>query len=163
MYALERRSSEMNGREAREMSLKSAFKRFFDLEEETMVPSGNGQNVSENPEKSSIHEEKRTFEKGGRIVALQNVRQPEKVILVEPKTFEEVQEFVSHLKSKQTVICSLQSVDKATGQRILDFMGGTLFALDGQVRKIGKNTFLFAPEYVDISGMISDWKTENPS
>ncbi|GAY76496.1 FtsZ-interacting protein [Sporolactobacillus inulinus] len=61
------------------------------------------------------------------------------------------------MKSKQTVICNLQGTSKDQGQRILDFIGGTAFALNGQIRKIGHNTFLFAPEQVDISGMISNW------
>ncbi|CAM3186970.1 cell division protein SepF [Sporolactobacillus spathodeae] len=143
------------------MSLKSTFKRFFDLEEETMVPTDNDDNTTERFESSHNREDRKVIEKGGRIVALQNVHQQGKVVLVEPKSFEEVQEFVGYLKSRQTVICSLQSIDKASGQRVLDFMGGTLFALDGQVRKIGKDTFLFAPDHIDISGMISDWKTEN--
>lgn len=137
------------------MGLKTTFRRFFDLEE-TAEPS----ETAQPPAGGRMEPEKRTFEKGGHIVTLQNVRQQEKVVLVEPKSFEEVQEIVGHLKNKRTVICSLQSVNKKEGQRILDFMGGTTFALDGQIRKIGKSTFLFAPEFIDISGVINDWKEE---
>ncbi|MFT8361731.1 MAG: cell division protein SepF [Sporolactobacillus sp.] len=143
------------------MSLKSTFKKFFDLEDETTIPTDREDDLENRQEIRNAREDKRVIEKGGRIVALQNVHQQSKVVLVEPKSFEEVQEFVSDLKSRQTVICSLQSIDKASGQRVLDFMGGALFALEGQVRKIGKDTFLFAPDHIDISGMISDWKTEN--
>nr|WP_283163289.1 cell division protein SepF [Sporolactobacillus mangiferae] len=97
------------------------------------------------------------MEKNGRLVAIQKVHQQNKVVLVEPKRFEEVEDIVGSLKNKQTIICSLQGTSKEQGQRILDFMGGTAFALNAQIRKIGKNTFLFAPEQVDISGMISNW------
>ncbi|WP_100487605.1 cell division protein SepF [Sporolactobacillus pectinivorans] len=142
------------------MGLKSTIRRFFDLEE-TVDPIDD--------ERSSYHgavedvpprQETQTLEKSGKLVAFQNIRQQEKMILVEPKSFDEVEDIVGHLKSRRTVICSLQSVTKTDGQRILDFMSGTAFALDGQIRKIGKDTFLFAPESVDISGMISGWKID---
>ncbi|MDD9147146.1 MULTISPECIES: cell division protein SepF [unclassified Sporolactobacillus] len=143
------------------MGLKTTFRRFFDLEE-TVEPSDESA-FYKNKDAVQIPAEKRTIEKGGRIVAIQNVRQRDKVVLVEPKSFEEVEGVVGHLKNKRTVICNLQSVTKAEGQRILDFMGGTVFALDGQIRKIGRDTFLFAPDFVDITGIINDWKEDGQS
>lgn len=142
------------------MGLKTTFRRFFDLEETVDPSEKNDYAKNEDAVKMPVVAEKRTFERGGRIVAIQNVRQQDKVVLVEPKSFEEVEAIVGHLKNKRTVICNLQSVTKKEGQRILDFMSGTAFALDGQIRKIGKDTFLFAPDFVDISGIINEW-TDN--
>ncbi|MDN3954072.1 cell division protein SepF [Sporolactobacillus laevolacticus] len=139
------------------MGLKGTFKRFFDLEETVDSPEEELTAAYGSEERKPVQEEKRRLEKNGRIVAIQNIHQQNKVVLVEPKRFEEVEEIVGYLKNKQTIICSLQGTDKDQGQRILDFIGGTAFALNGQIRKIGKNTFLFAPEQVDISGMISTW------
>jgi cell division inhibitor SepF len=138
------------------MGLKGTLKRFFDLEEtvnssEDRLPAAHDERISK-----PVQDQHR-LEKSGRIVAIKNVHQQNKVVLVEPKRFEEVEEIVGYLKNKQTIICSLQGTSKDQGQRILDFIGGTSFALNGQIRKIGKNTFLFAPEQVDISGMISNW------
>ncbi|MDF2909248.1 MAG: hypothetical protein K0Q56_128 [Sporolactobacillus laevolacticus] len=138
------------------MGLKGTFKRFFDLEETVDSPEEE-LTAAYGSEERKPAQEKRRLEKNGRIVAIQNIHQQNKVVLVEPKRFEEVEEIVGYLKNKQTIICSLQGTDKDQGQRILDFIGGTAFALNGQIRKIGKNTFLFAPEQVDISGMISTW------
>ncbi|MCO7128107.1 cell division protein SepF [Sporolactobacillus shoreicorticis] len=138
------------------MGLKGTFKRFFDLEE-TVERSESPMSSVRESEGGQPAQEQRRMEKSGRIVAIQNVHKQNKVVLVEPKRFEEVEEIVGYLKNKQTIICSLQGTSKEHGQRILDFMGGTAFALNAQIRKIGKNTFLFAPEQVDISGMISNW------
>ncbi|MCL1630933.1 cell division protein SepF [Sporolactobacillus sp. CPB3-1] len=138
------------------MGLKGTFRRFFDLEE--TVESSEVQDAAPHGEAHShLEKEQRKMEKNGRLVAIQKVHQQNKVVLVEPKRFEEVEDIVGSLKNKQTIICSLQGTSKEQGQRILDFMGGTAFALNAQIRKIGKNTFLFAPEQVDISGMISNW------
>ncbi|BBN98585.1 cell division protein SepF [Sporolactobacillus terrae] len=138
------------------MGLKGKLKQFFDLEE-TVDSSEDFAAATVDKEKEKPVQNQRSVEKNGKIVAIQNVHQQTKVVLVEPKRFEEVEEIVAYLKSKQTVICNLQGTSKDQGQRILDFIGGTAFALNGQIRKIGKNTFLFAPEQVDISGMISNW------
>ncbi|GGL44683.1 cell division protein SepF [Sporolactobacillus putidus] len=145
------------------MGLKTTFRRFFDLEETVEPSEESAYSRNEDAVKVPAGADKRTVEKGGRIVAIQNVRQQDKVVLVEPKSFEEVEGVVGHLKNKRTVICNLQSVTRGEGQRILDFMGGTVFALDGQIRKIGKDTFLFAPDYVDISGIINDWQDNGQS
>lgn len=137
------------------MGLKGTLKRFFDLEE--TVNSSEDRLPAAHDEGGKPKQDQHRLEKSGRIVAIKNVHQQNKVVLVEPKRFEEVEEIVGYLKNKQTIICSLQGTSKDQGQRILDFIGGTAFALNGQIRKIGKNTFLFAPEQVDISGMISNW------
>ncbi|MCO7174628.1 cell division protein SepF [Sporolactobacillus kofuensis] len=141
------------------MGLKGTFKRFFDLEETVDSPDELRSTDQEVAERKPV-QETRKLEKNGRIVAIQNIHQQNKMVLVEPKRFEEVEEIVGYLKNKQTIICSLQGTSKEQGQRILDFIGGTAFALNAQIRKIGKNTFLFAPEQVDISGMISNWPEE---
>ncbi|RYM07251.1 DUF552 domain-containing protein [Sporolactobacillus sp. THM7-7] len=135
------------------MGFKTAFRRFFDLEE-TVNPS-ELRRLAESEEVGD-RASRWPMESGKRVVALQNIRHQEKVVLVEPKAFEQVEDIVGHLKARRTVICNLQSVSRSDGRRILDFMSGTIFALDGQIRKIGKNTFLFAPESVDISGIIHE-------
>jgi cell division inhibitor SepF len=140
------------------MGLKSAFRRFFDLEEtidpeeEKLLQHSGTEGIK--PPKAAHRE----TEKNGHLVAIQNIRQQEKVVLVEPKVFDEVEDIVTQIKNKKTVICSLDSTTREDAQRILDFMSGTCFALNGQVRKIGKNTFLFAPASVSISGMINSWR-----
>ncbi|RYL92884.1 cell division protein SepF [Sporolactobacillus sp. Y61] len=140
------------------MGLKTTLRRFFDLED---VEDPSGEELHDKEAEWPVRDERRSFEKGGRLITLQNVHRQEKVVLVEPKSFDEVQDIVAHLKNRRTVICSLQTVNKSEGQRILDFMSGTCYALNGQIRKIGKDTFLFAPEYIDISGFISSRSESN--
>lgn len=145
------------------MGFKSTIKRFFDLEEEVApLIESNDTSAGYVEEKHPAPVQNHKLEKKTKtnIVPLQTAHQQTKVILAEPKAFEDVENIVAHLKNKRTVIANLQCVPPDIGRRILDFMSGTTFALDGQIRKIGKNTFLFAPEHVDISGVITDWIDE---
>lgn len=74
-----------------------------------------------------------------------------KVVVCEPTTFDEVQAIADHLKNKRQVIMNLERTEPPISQRILDFVSGTTYALDGHTQKLGENIFLFAPSNVEIS------------
>lgn len=75
-----------------------------------------------------------------------------RVCVVEPRAFEDVQGIADHLKDRQAVIVSLEGLDTDLATRIVDFVSGSTYALDGQVQKIGDQIFLFAPNNVEIAG-----------
>lgn len=75
-----------------------------------------------------------------------------KLLLIEPKTFEECPKLVDSLKSRRPVIINLERLETETARKIFDFMSGATYALDGNVQKIANNIFVFAPENVDIAG-----------
>lgn len=74
-----------------------------------------------------------------------------KVVLAEPKDFGEAQSVAEHLKSRRQVILNLESTERDTAQRILDFVSGACYALDGRVQKVSPGVILFVPHNVDIS------------
>lgn len=100
----------------------------------------------------------------GRIVSLPSSNRAVgqfKVSVLRPRSYEEVQEIADHLKERQPVILSLEGVDKALSRRILDFMSGTTYALDGKIHRIGEEIFLFAPVNVAIDASeIGTWREE---
>lgn len=75
-----------------------------------------------------------------------------KMIILEPRTYEDVKEYVSHLKGRRSLILRLHLVDKREAQRIVDFMSGTTYALEGNMRKLGETIFCFTPSSVAIEG-----------
>ncbi len=79
-----------------------------------------------------------------------------KLILLEPKTFEECPKLVDSLKSKKPVIINLEKLETETARKIFDFLSGATYALDGNVQKVANNIFIFAPANVDIAGGQSD-------
>lgn len=89
----------------------------------------------------------------GRLVSLPSASRASgqiKVSVIRPRSYEEVQQIADHLKERQPVILSLEGVDKALSRRIIDFMSGTTYALDGKIHRIGEQIFLFAPVNVAI-------------
>ena len=79
-----------------------------------------------------------------------------KVIVCEPERFEEVQALADHLKSRKQIILNFESTRPEVSQKIIDFMSGAVYALDGQSQQLGQNIFLFAPSSVEVT---TDHKT----
>lgn len=93
----------------------------------------------------------------GRIVSLPGAVRGQaqmRLSVLQPRAYEEVQEIADHLKEREPVIVSLEGVDKAISRRILDFLSGTTYALDGSIHRIGEEIFLFAPLNVTIDAHI---------
>lgn len=72
-------------------------------------------------------------------------------VIYSPSTYEDVQMLIDHLKLREQVIVDFSSLNQAAVFRILDFMSGAIYALNGSIQKITTNIFLFAPSGVTIS------------
>ena len=79
-----------------------------------------------------------------------------KVILHEPKSYEGSQEIADHLRSHRPVIINLQRLNSDTARRIVDFLSGCVYALNGEIKKIGDSMFLCTPENIAIQGAITE-------
>lgn len=79
-----------------------------------------------------------------------------KVIVCEPERFEEAQALADHLKNRRQIVLNFESTRPEISQKIIDFISGAVYSLDGQSQQLGQNIFLFAPSSVEIS---SDHKT----
>jgi len=79
-----------------------------------------------------------------------------KMILIEPKAFSEVQAIADSLRQRSTVVVNLKRVTSEQAKRIIDFLSGTIYALNGNIQKIGGGIFLCTPNNVNIQGKITD-------
>lgn len=82
------------------------------------------------------------------------------MILVEPRAYSESQTIADHLKSKNTVVVNLKRVTEAQAKRIIDFLTGTLYAIGGDLQKIGPGIYLCTPKNVSVQGKISEGDDE---
>ncbi|MDR1322116.1 MAG: cell division protein SepF [Gracilibacteraceae bacterium] len=78
-----------------------------------------------------------------------------KVIVFKPCQFSEAESIARHLKERNSVIINLEKTDGDLWQRIIDFISGTTFALEGKMQKIGEGIFMFVPSNVDINDELS--------
>lgn len=146
------------------MSIKNRFKSFFALDEEeyeyeyeepeTKEPEYEAPQQQTFPQKSSQTSKQN-------VVSLQSVQKSSKVVLSEPRVYAEAQEIADQLKNRRAVVVNLQSIQRDQAKRIVDFLSGTVYAIGGDIQRIGTNIFLCTPDNVDVSGAISELVTED--
>ena len=81
-----------------------------------------------------------------------------KMILFEPRAYSESQQISDYLKNNNAVIVNLKRVTPDQAKRIVDFLSGTLYAIEGGLQKLGGGIFLCTPSNVPVEGKISDDK-----
>jgi len=93
--------------------------------------------------------------KGNKVVKIHTTAQL-KLVVMQPENFEDARDIANHLKSKKPVVMNLESVDRDVARRIVDFLSGAVFALDGNIQKVSNGIFLIAPYNVGIMGDFKD-------
>ena len=72
--------------------------------------------------------------------------------VVKPERYSNVQQIADHLLNHRTVVLNLESTNKETAKRLLDFLSGVAYSINGQLKRVATNTFVITPENVDVSG-----------
>lgn len=135
------------------MGVMNRFMNFLGLQEEEEAMEKNAS--AEHADDSETNPFEARKSKGNNIVSIhsqKNVR----VILNEPRSYEETQDIADHLRSRRAVIVNLQRVRADQAMRIVDFLSGTVYALNGMISKIGPGIFLCTPDSVEIQGAIKE-------
>ncbi|WP_054949972.1 cell division protein SepF [Numidum massiliense] len=103
--------------------------------------------------------EEKTPEKGrqsGSNVVSLHTKKNVRLVLVEPRSYDEVQEFADHLRNRRAIVVNLQRMPTEQATRVLDFLSGTIYAVNGNIQKIGSHIFLCTPDNVEVQGSISE-------
>ncbi|MFC5602992.1 cell division protein SepF [Sporosarcina koreensis] len=146
------------------MSIKRRFEKWFYLDEEEefqQEPVREQQPAvqeQQQPRRSvSRKPQVPDTQQPGTVVSLQSIQKSSKVVLFEPRVYAEAQDISEHLKNKRAVVVNLQRIERDQGIRIVDFLSGTVYALGGDIQRIGTDIFLCVPENVEVAGTISDF------
>lgn len=94
-------------------------------------------------------------EKSNKVLNIHTTAQLQ-VILVKPDRFDDAASIADHLREKHTVVLNLESTNKDVSRRLVDFLSGVAYALDGQIKKVANSTFIITPYNVDIMGDLID-------
>ncbi|MBP3038717.1 cell division protein SepF [Bacillaceae bacterium Marseille-Q3522] len=132
------------------MSIKSKIKTLFFLDDEY---DDKEEEISEEEHAPSVKQQKAPLKQN--IVSLQSVQKSSKVILTEPRAYEDSQEIADQLKNRRAVVVNLQRIEREQAKRIVDFLSGTVYAIGGDIQKLGTDIFLCTPDNVEVSGSIS--------
>ena len=81
------------------------------------------------------------------------------VVLVRPDRFDDVTAIADHLNAQKSVVLNLESSNRETARRIIDFLGGVAYANGGSIRKVANSTYMIVPCAVDVFGetMLDDF------
>ena len=79
-----------------------------------------------------------------------------KMILLEPRAYSESQQIADHLKKRNAVVVNLKRVTPEQAKRIVDFLSGTLYAIGGDLQKLGSGIFLCTPKNINVQGKMTD-------
>jgi cell division inhibitor SepF len=137
------------------MGMKSKFKQFFELEDDYQNQDSNQEEVSSQQEQVGSPTRSKST-KTQNVVSLQSIQQSAKVILCEPRKYDEAQEIADHLKNRKAIVVNLQRMATEQALRVIDFLSGTVYAIGGDIQKLGPNIFLCTPDNMDVSGSISE-------
>ena len=118
----------------------NGFKKFFNGEEEI-------ENVATEDEYYNVDAE----------AAIKNIAgNGNKMVLLEPRAYSESQQIADHLKCRNSVVVNLKRVTPDQGKRIVDFLSGTVYAIGGDLQKLGTGIFLCTPKNVNVEGKITE-------
>lgn len=105
---------------------------------------------------STIDNEEEEFNYKKTEKAFKEVSGNNKMILFEPRAYSESQQIADYLKNNSAVVVKLQRVTPDQAKRIVDFLSGTLYAINGDLQKLGGGIFLCTPNSINVEGKISD-------
>ena len=84
----------------------------------------------------------------------------QEVILFRPVTFNDASKAATDLRNRKIVVVNLENVDKALARRVIDFLSGCAFSVDGSVKKIAQSAYLFCPANLSVNGDLESMQSE---
>ncbi len=129
-------------------NLVNKFWNFFGVEQEDDDEEELENNAYDLEEEEE--EEKRLFGRKNKVVNMPQGNQV-KMVISQPTTFDQSEEICQYLKERKSCIVNLEYVNKDVARRVVDFISGGVYALDGHIQKISNSIFLIAPANYDIA------------
>ena len=110
---------------------------------------------------SSYERERVVRPERSKVVPMRTASKGLEVHIVKPTSFEDSQQVCDILLEGRAVVVNLEGFDADDAQRIMDFISGCIFAINGKLHRISKYIFIFSPDNVDISGDYLDLLPED--
>ena len=148
------------------MALGETLKRLFSNEEDDVYEEGYGTGYQEKSQQAyqqpvqANSQQNTYFQRQGPQAAQPMTTDPNntnsKIALFEPKVYSDSRAIASQILGGEAVIVNFTQIDEAQAKRILDFLGGAVYAVNGEIERIGQSIFLVTPDTFEISGTLTD-------
>lgn len=123
-----------------------------EYEDETETVETHESEIDDRPRERARERDRDRNQPKGKVLSLTTPQQKSmRVVVLEPRNFDEVQQIAAQLRDKRPVILNLEATDKTVARRIIDFISGAVYALEGTVQRINTSIILFAPPGIDVA------------
>lgn len=154
------------------MSMLSKVKDFFYLDEDeefqttqsakqhtetTQQATNRNDQPQSKVKRQAAPKEKKAVTKKNNVVRIGSETETTNVTLHEPRIYSEVQAIADDLLNRQVVVVNLQRMDREQSLRMIDFLSGNIYAVNGEIKRLGNNIFLCTPENISVDGAISEY------
>ena len=129
-------------------------------EESEEVNYGKNIDIDDQEEEENEEEDRKLWGRKNKVVNMPQTQQV-KMVICQPTTFEQSENICSLLKEKKSIIVNLEYVNKDVARRIVDFISGGVFALDGHIQKVSNSIFLIAPYNYEITNEMAREEISN--
>lgn len=130
---------------------------FLGLEEEVdEIEEMENENVEqEHPEIDNVISSTNSKKQKGKVVSIHTAASA-KILIVKPIDYDEVIEICDNLKNRKIIIINMTNLESKTAQRLLDFMAGASYALEGSLEEVEKGVYIISPSNVEISNELKN-------
>ena len=111
---------------------------------------GDGEDIAEDYDAVEVD----TVPKTSEAVKSLNMNKDSHLVLFEPRSFGETQDIANYLKTKKATVVNLHRLQKDQAKRVVDFLSGVIYAIEGDIQRIGPKIFLCTPRTISVAGTI---------
>ena len=126
---------------------------FFEEDDDDVYENEEIDTEEENVKSTSLFEKAKSTKTTDAMKAL-SANKDSHLILFEPRAYSETQEIATYLKQKRAAVVNLHRLQKEQSKRVIDFLSGVIFAIEGDIQQIGPKIFLCTPKNIGVSGTI---------
>lgn len=122
--------------------------------EEKMDEPLEDEKIEKKYHKESMKSVNKNKDRGGNIVAInqkQAMKKP-RITIIEPRLYSEVHKLSDSLLKNQSVIINFRRMDKEQAKKMLDFLMGVTYAINGDIQRLGEEIFICTPQSVEVDG-----------
>lgn len=127
---------------------------FFEEDDEDEVYDDVEIDEPEETRTTSMFEKPKSTKTSDAVKAL-SANKDSHMVLFEPRSYSETQEIATYLKQKRAAVVNLHRLQKEQSKRVIDFLSGVIFAIEGDIQQIGPKIFLCTPKNIGVSGNIT--------
>ncbi len=91
-----------------------------------------------------------------KVIGMPNSAAKMRMLVFQPCSYEEAEAIIDNLKARKPVIMNLDELDRELAQRIIDFIGGAVYSLGGDLKKVARSIFVVAPSNVDVMQSVDE-------